>query len=41
MSRRILSFIIVFISFSTMIFALDDGIRVPSNLYRVDDFYRN
>lgn len=41
MKTRILSFIIVFISFSTMIFALDDGIRVPSNLYRVDDFYRN
>ena len=41
MKTRILSFIIVFVSFSTMVFALDDGIRVPSNLYKVDDFYRN
>lgn len=41
MKRIILSFIIVFISFSTMIFALDEGIKVPNNLYKVDDFYRN
>lgn len=41
MKRKILSFIIVFVSFSTMIFALDAGVRVPSSLYKVDDFYRN
>lgn len=41
MKRKILSFIIVFVSFSTMIFALDGGIKVPSSLYKVDDFYRN
>lgn len=39
--KRIMLFIIVFVSFSTMIFALDDGIKVPSSLYKVDDFYRN
>lgn len=41
MKRKILSFIIVFVSFSTMVFALDAGVRVPSSLYKVDDFYRN
>lgn len=41
MKTRILGFIIVFVSFSTMAFALTDEVRIPSNLYKVDDISRN
>ena len=41
MNRKILSFIIVFMSFSTIIFALDENIRVPSNLYKISDYDRS
>lgn len=41
MKTKIFSFIIVFMSFSTMVFAFNGEIKAPSNLYKVDDFYRN
>ena len=41
MRARMLSFIIVFVSFSTMVFAFNNEIKAPSNLYKVDDLSRS
>lgn len=41
MIRKILSFIAVFVSLSAIVFALDNEIKIPADLYRISDYDRN
>ena len=41
MKRIILSCIVIFVSFATIVFARDTEIKIPNSLYKVSDYDRN
>lgn len=41
MKRKVLSFIAVFVSLSAIVFAQDNEIKIPTDLYKISDYGRN
>ena len=41
MKRKVLSFIAVFLSLSAIVFAQDNEIKIPTDLYKISDYGRN
>ena len=41
MKRKVLSFIAVFVSLSAIVFAQDNEIKIPTDLYKISDYSRN